>query len=65
WLIGITLILFINYPMLTGYKEEPANDLEALGLGYVHLIRLGVVLGILLLVYLLIRYLKKTGKLKE
>ena len=65
WLIGITLILFINYPMLTGYKGKPANGLEALGLGYVHLIRLGVVLGILLLVYLLIRYLKKTGKLKE
>ena len=51
--------------MLTGYKGKPANGLEALGLGYVHLIRLGVVLGILLLVYLLIRYLKKTGKLKE
>ncbi|MBL7723472.1 MAG: hypothetical protein JNK27_04950 [Chitinophagaceae bacterium] len=65
WLIGITLILFLNYPKLTGYKGEAANGLEALGMGYAHLIRLAVVLGILLLVYLLIRYFKKTGKFKE
>lgn len=65
WLIGITLIFFINYPQLTGYNKEPADGLEALGLGYVHLIRLGIVLGALLLIYLLIRYLKKTGRFKE
>ncbi len=65
WLIGITLILFINYPQLTGYNKEPGNGLEALGLGYMHLIRLGIVLGLLLFVYLLIRYLKKSGKFRE
>jgi len=65
WLIGITLILFINYPQLTGYNETQKNGLEALGLGYVHLIRLGIVLGLLLFVYLLVRYLKKSGKFRE
>lgn len=65
WLIGITLILFINYPQITGYNETPKNGLEALGLGYVHLIRLGIVLGLLLSVYLPVRYLKKSGKFRE
>jgi protein-S-isoprenylcysteine O-methyltransferase Ste14 len=53
WLIGITLILFLNYPELTGYNENHRNLL------------LGIVLGSLLLIYLLIRYLKKTGKFRE
>jgi steroid 5-alpha reductase family enzyme len=65
WLIGITLIFFLNYPQLTGYNKEPKNSLDALGLGYVHLLRLGIVLGILVAVYVLVRYLKKTGKFKE
>jgi protein-S-isoprenylcysteine O-methyltransferase Ste14 len=53
WLIGISLILLINYPELTGYNERLRN------------IMLGVVLGILLLIYLLVRFLKKTGRFKE
>lgn len=65
WLIGITLIFFINYPQLTGYDEEPADGLDALGMGYERLLRLGLVLGALLIVYLLIRYLKKTGQFRE
>jgi protein-S-isoprenylcysteine O-methyltransferase Ste14 len=65
WLIGITLILFINYPQLTGYDREPADGLEALGMGYTRLMYLGIVLGILLLIYMAIRYLKKTGKFSE
>lgn len=65
WLIGITLIFFINYPHLTGSDKEPANGLEALGQGYERLIKLGVILGALLFIYIFIRYLKKTGKFKE
>lgn len=53
WLIGICLLLLLNYPELTGYEERRRNLL------------LGVILGALLLVYLLIRYLKKTGKFRE
>ena len=53
WLIGITLLLLLNYPELTGHDEKLRNIL------------LGVVLGCLLLIYLLIRYLKKTGRFKE
>ncbi len=65
WLIGITLVLFINYPQITGYNKVPADGVEALGLGYARLILLGVILGCLLFIYLLIRYLKKTGRFKE
>ena len=53
WLIGITLLLLLNYPELTGHDEKLRNIL------------LGVVLGCLLLIYLLVRYLKKTGRFKE
>jgi Mg2+/citrate symporter len=53
WLIGITLILLLNYPELTGHNEACRN------------LWLGIVLGALLAVYVLIRYLKKTGKFKE
>jgi protein-S-isoprenylcysteine O-methyltransferase Ste14 len=53
WLIGITLILLINYPQLSGYEERTRNLL------------IGVISGCLLLTYLLIRYLKKTGKFRE
>lgn len=53
WLIGITLLLLLNYPQLTGHDEKLRNIL------------LGVILACLLLIYLLIRYLKKTGRFKE
>jgi protein-S-isoprenylcysteine O-methyltransferase Ste14 len=53
WLIGITLILFIKYPELTHYHDRERNLL------------LGIILGALLLIYVLIRYLKKTGRFKE
>lgn len=53
WLIGITLLLLFNYPELTNHNEQLRNTL------------LGIILSILLFIYLLIRYLKKTGKFKE
>jgi membrane protein DedA with SNARE-associated domain len=53
WLIGITLLLLFNYPQLTNHNEQLRNIL------------LGIILSILLFIYLLIRYLKKTGKFKE
>jgi protein-S-isoprenylcysteine O-methyltransferase Ste14 len=53
WLIGITLILLLHYPVLSGYDENRRNVL------------LGVILGALLLIYILVRYLKKTGRFKE
>ena len=53
WLIGITLILLLRYPELTGYDDQRRN------------VFIGVILGVLLLIYLTIRYLKKTGKFKE
>ena len=53
WLNGICLLLLLNYPELTGHNERQRNML------------LGLVLGVLLLIYVLIRYLKKSGKFKE
>ncbi|MEO8402960.1 MAG: isoprenylcysteine carboxylmethyltransferase family protein [Chitinophagaceae bacterium] len=53
WLIGITLILLYIYPELTGGDDRLRNLLT------------GVVLGILLLLYVMIRFLKKTGRFKE
>lgn len=53
WLIGITLILLLNYPQLTGYDEQYRNLLG------------GIILGVLLLVYILVRFLKKTGRWTE
>lgn len=53
WLVGITLILLLRYPQLTGYNEEKRNLL------------LGIVLGFLVLLYFLVRVLKKSGKFKE
>jgi protein-S-isoprenylcysteine O-methyltransferase Ste14 len=53
WLIGITLILLLNYPELTGFDKNLRNIL------------IGVILGILLVIYILIRFLKKTGRFKE
>lgn len=53
WLSGITLILLLKYPKLTGNDPEYRNLL------------LAVILPVLLLFYLLVRYLKKSGKMKE
>jgi protein-S-isoprenylcysteine O-methyltransferase Ste14 len=53
WLIGIALILLLRYPELTGFDERLRNILIA------------VILSVLLLIYILIRYLKKTEKFKE
>lgn len=53
WLIGITLLLFLNYPQLTGYSEQNRN------------IGLGICLAVLVLVYALVRFLKKTGRFHE
>lgn len=53
WLCGIVLLLLLNYPQLTGYNETNRN------------IAIGVSLGILVLIYILIRYLKKTGRFTD
>lgn len=53
WLCGITAILLIKYPHLTQFNTEKRNIL------------LAVFLGILLLIYVFVRYLKKSGKMKE
>lgn len=53
WLVGITLILLLNYPELSGFDKERRNLL------------LGILLGTLVLLYGLMRYLKKSGKFKE
>lgn len=53
WLIGITLLLLFNYPHLTGHSEANRN------------LWAGIILGVLLLIYVLIRYLKKTGRFTE
>lgn len=53
WLLGITAILLFNYPHLSGYSGQRRNLL------------LGIFIGALLLIYALVRYLKKSGKMKE
>jgi protein-S-isoprenylcysteine O-methyltransferase Ste14 len=53
WLTGIVLILLFKYPQLTNYDEGRRNVL------------LAVLLPLLLIVYLLIRYFKKSGKWRE
>ncbi len=53
WLIGITLILLLNYPHLSCYDKETRYMM------------IGLVIGGLTLIYILIRYLKKTGRFKE
>jgi len=52
WLTGIVLILLLNYPQLTNSDEHKRNVL------------LAVILPFLLLMYVLVRYLKKSGKWK-
>ena len=53
WLTGITLILLFKYPQLTNYNESKRNML------------LSIILPVLLLLYLIVRFLKKSGKLVE
>jgi hypothetical protein len=53
WLTGITLILLLKYPQLTNNNKDTRNML------------LTVILPALLLLYLLVRYLKKSGRLTE
>lgn len=53
WLSGIVLILLLTYPQLTDYSASRRNIL------------LGTLLPLLLGVYLLVRYLKKSGKFVE
>lgn len=53
WLSGITLILLFKYPELTNNDTVLRNTL------------LIIILSILLLLYLFVRYLKKSGKMVE
>lgn len=53
WLSGIILILLFKYPQLTNGDDWNRNILT------------GVLLGILVLVYALVRFLKKTGRFRE
>lgn len=51
WLVGITLILLFKYPELTNFDTDTRNSF------------LFVILPVLLAVYLIVKYLKKTGKM--
>ena len=53
WLAGIFLILFLNYPHLSGYDTYKRN------------IFIAVCLGLLTLLYITVRFLKKTGRFRE
>lgn len=53
WLCGIVIILFVNYPQFSAYNQSLRNLL------------LGICLGLLLILYVIVRYLKKSGKMKE
>lgn len=53
WLTGIVLILLFKYPQLTHYNEHKRNVLAA------------VLLPFLLLMYFIVRFLKKSGRLTE
>jgi protein-S-isoprenylcysteine O-methyltransferase Ste14 len=53
WLAGIILILLLKYPELTRHNEQSRNTL------------LIIILSLLLLLYALIRFLKKTGRFRE
>jgi protein-S-isoprenylcysteine O-methyltransferase Ste14 len=52
WLTGITLILLLKYEEVTGFNQTLRNTL------------LAVILPFLLLLYLFVRYLKKSGKMR-
>jgi len=53
WLCGITLILLFKYPQITGYQSNFRNTL------------LTVIIPAFLLLYLIVRYLKKSKRLVE
>jgi protein-S-isoprenylcysteine O-methyltransferase Ste14 len=53
WLTGITLILLLTYPEVTGGDASLRNTL------------LAIILPALLLLYLLVRFLKKSGRMQE
>ena len=53
WLTGIVLVLLLKYPQVTGYDAAYRNLL------------LAILLPFLLLCYLLVRFLKKTGRMQE
>ncbi len=53
WLIGIVLLLLLNYPMLTGFSEYCRNWTW------------GIALGVLVVIYVMIRILKKSGRFHE
>lgn len=53
WLAGIVVILLLYYPQLSGNDTRLRNEL------------LAIFLGILSLLYLFIRFLKKTGRFHE
>jgi protein-S-isoprenylcysteine O-methyltransferase Ste14 len=53
WLTGITLVLLLKYPEVTNYDDRLRKLL------------LAIILPILLLLYLLVRYLKKSKRLTE
>jgi protein-S-isoprenylcysteine O-methyltransferase Ste14 len=53
WLTGIVLIILLKYPQVTNYDEGLRNTI------------LAIILPLLLIMYVLVRYLKKSGKWKE
>jgi len=53
WLTGIALILLLKYDEVTGYDTDLRNLL------------LFIIIPLLLFLYLLVRYLKKSGKMTE
>jgi hypothetical protein len=53
WLTGIVLIMLLKYPQLTDYNASRRNLL------------LAVFIPFLILCYVTVRYLKKSGKWKE
>lgn len=53
WLCGIALIILLNYPQFTSHS------------GYCRNLAIGISLGALLVVYLLVRVAKKSGRFRE
>ncbi len=53
WLCGIILILFLKYPQLSNYSINQRNTI------------LFILLSLFLVVYAMVRYLKKSGKMSE
>ncbi len=53
WIGGIILLLLLKYPQLTGYDTEKRNRLML------------YLIPIVIVSYLFVRYLKKSGRLKE